>query len=187
MKPRLPNLVSLVSITSGGKPDSKAPCIIGGIPGNGRATQPYSWLDLKEHAANDLTQCSRSSLTLGDRAKYRSGGGEVLAKLIRPSARAEWAGLTTFAATTARAVQKDALNLWRSPGAMPFPARCISAGEAKSSSCSSAPSCGLIGSSTLWPPALALSSNGGLGSFGKFGRNPGPASGQQRRGALHEC
>jgi hypothetical protein len=33
VKPRLPNLVSLVSITSGGKPDSKAGCIIGGILG----------------------------------------------------------------------------------------------------------------------------------------------------------
>jgi hypothetical protein len=34
VKPRLPNLVSLVSITSGGKPDSKAGCIIGGILGS---------------------------------------------------------------------------------------------------------------------------------------------------------
>jgi hypothetical protein len=58
MKPRLPNLVSLVSITSGGKPDSKTPCIIGGIFLGVGAAQPYSWLDLSEHAASDLTQYS---------------------------------------------------------------------------------------------------------------------------------
>ena len=72
MKPRLPNLVSLVSITSGGKPDSKASCIIGGLVGEGPTTQPYLWLDLNERC----DQMQETQPYTGDRGQTSARGGK---------------------------------------------------------------------------------------------------------------
>jgi hypothetical protein len=58
-----------------------------------------------------------------------------LAKLIKPFQRPHWTVVPEGAATNVRSVPKDAFNVWRSHGHQAVCRRCISAGEAKSSSC----------------------------------------------------
>jgi hypothetical protein len=116
--------VSLVSITSGGKPDSKASCLIGGLVGEGPTTQPYLWLDLNERC----DQMQETQPYAGDRGQISARGREVLAKLIRPFGRLDWTGLTVLAATNVRAVPKEASKYGAVGGTKLFLAGRISAG-----------------------------------------------------------
>jgi hypothetical protein len=111
-KPRLPNLVSLVSITSGGKPDSKAPCIIGGIVGERPTTQPYLWLDLNERS--DPMQDMQPYA--GDRGQISARGGEYWRKCNKAVRESNWTGLTACAATSCQGCPERCFNLWRSRG-----------------------------------------------------------------------
>jgi hypothetical protein len=116
--------VSLVSITSGGKPDSKASCLIGGLVGEGPTTQPYLWLDLNERC----DQMQKTQPYAGDRGQISARGREVLAKLIRPFGRLDWTGLTVLAATNVRAVPKEASKYGAVGGTKLFLVGRISAG-----------------------------------------------------------
>jgi hypothetical protein len=166
VKPRRPNLVSLVSITSGGKPDSKLRALLAVYSWGWTATQPYSWLDLNEHAANDLTQCSRSSLTLEIGANIGQGRGSIgeANKAVRETTMDRSNDVCSH---DGEGCPKRMLNLWRSRGSHAVCSTLqLSCVKRKVRRAVLTPSWPPIGARTLWPPALIRASGGVLGGFG---------------------
>ena len=154
------------------------------ILGDGGATQPYSWLDLNEHAANDLTQCSRSSPTLEiEPNSIRQGRGSI-GEAHKAVGRPQWTGLTTFAATMMRAVQKECSMLWRSRGRHAVPSTLYLSWVKRKVRLAVNAVTG-----AHWPThaVAARARPDQRWSFGKIWRNPRAISGPRPGGALMKC
>jgi hypothetical protein len=89
-----------------------------------------------------------------------------LVKLTRPSGRPQWTGLTTFAATMMRAVQKECSMLWRSRGRHAVPSTLHLSWVKRKVRLAVNAVTGAHWPTQLWPPARALISGGVLGRFG---------------------
>ena len=133
MKPRRPHLVSLVSITSDFPPRSKAATCLG----EGPTTQPYLWLDLN---ARSDPNAGEPALRWEIRARPQPGARSIGESSQAVGARRLDSILTEGPATRARAVPNGARGYGAVGEGRGPPSRsqmgCISAGEAKSSSCS---------------------------------------------------